>query len=147
VTGFAQDDTGVNIDIADGQRLRADYLVGCDGGRSLIRKAAGIDFPGWDPTISCLIAEVEMAEQPKLGIRHDAIGIHAFGRLEYELRDGEVVFKDWGPIRVMVTERHIGHPGEPTPRELSEALCWPATPHTCISRWADRASTSVCRMR
>jgi 2-polyprenyl-6-methoxyphenol hydroxylase-like FAD-dependent oxidoreductase len=122
VTGFAQDDTGVNIDIADGQRLRADYLVGCDGGRSLIRKAAGIDFPGWDPTISCLIAEVEMAEQPKLGIRHDAIGIHAFGRLEYELRDGEVVFKDWGPIRVMVTERHIGHPGEPTPRELSEAL-------------------------
>jgi 2-polyprenyl-6-methoxyphenol hydroxylase-like FAD-dependent oxidoreductase len=122
VTGFAQDDTGVDIDLADGQRLRAHYLVGCDGGRSLIRKTAGIDFPGWDPTISCLIAEVEMAEQPQLGIRHDAIGVHAFGRTEYEVRDGEVIFKDRGPIRVMVTERQIGRTSEPTPRELSEAL-------------------------
>ena len=122
VAGFAQDDTGVDIDLADGQRLRADYLVGCDGGRSLIRKAAGIDFPGWDPTISCLIAEVEMAEQPKLGIRYDAIGAHAFGRLEYELRDGEVVFKDDGPIRVMVTEQQIGQSSEPTLRDLSDAL-------------------------
>jgi 2-polyprenyl-6-methoxyphenol hydroxylase-like FAD-dependent oxidoreductase len=40
--------------------------VGCDGGRSLIRKAAGIEFPGWDPTTSSLIAEVEMAEKPEL---------------------------------------------------------------------------------
>ncbi len=45
VTGFAQDDTGVDVALADGQSLRADYLVGCDGGRSLIRKAAGIEFP------------------------------------------------------------------------------------------------------
>src|SRR5437667_3476754 len=42
VTGFAQDDTGVNVELSDGQSLRAEYLVGCDGGRSLIRKAAGI---------------------------------------------------------------------------------------------------------
>src|SRR6266511_2128470 len=60
VTGFAQDDTGVDAELADGQSLRAQYLVGCDGGRSLIRKAAGIEFPGWDPTTSALIAEVEM---------------------------------------------------------------------------------------
>jgi 3-(3-hydroxy-phenyl)propionate hydroxylase len=40
-TGFAQDDTGVDVQLSDGQSLRADYLVGCDGGRSLIRKAAG----------------------------------------------------------------------------------------------------------
>src|SRR5215216_6326223 len=46
VTGFAQNDTGVDVALADGQSLRADYLVGCDGGRSLIRKAAGIAFPG-----------------------------------------------------------------------------------------------------
>src|SRR5262245_14359310 len=51
VTGFAQDDTGVDIDFADGQRVRTRYLAGCDGGRSLIRKAAGIEFAGWDPTI------------------------------------------------------------------------------------------------
>jgi 3-(3-hydroxy-phenyl)propionate hydroxylase len=64
VTGFAQDDTGVDVEVSDGQSLRAEYLVGCDGGRSLIRRAAGIEFPGWDPTTSCLIAEVEMAEEP-----------------------------------------------------------------------------------
>ena len=62
VTGFAQDDTGVDFEVSDGQSLRAEYLVGCDGGRSLIRKAAVIEFPGWDPSTSCLIAEVEMAE-------------------------------------------------------------------------------------
>ena len=108
VTGFAQDDTGVDVELSDGQSLRAEYLVGCDGGRSLIRKAAGIEFPGWDPTTSSLIAEVEMAEEPELGIRRDALGIHAFGRVEYEIRDGEVVYTDEGPVRVMVTEQHVG---------------------------------------
>src|SRR5580692_6425312 len=67
VTGFAQDDTCVDIALSDGQSLQAEYLVGCDGGRSLIRKAAGIEFPGWDPTISHLIAEVEMSHEPKWG--------------------------------------------------------------------------------
>ena len=62
VTGFAQDDTGVDVELSGGNSLRAEYLVGCDGGRSLIRKAAGIEFPGWDPTTSWLIAEVEMSE-------------------------------------------------------------------------------------
>ena len=46
VTGFAQDDTGVDVELSDGTSLRAEYLVGCDGGRSLVRKAAGIDFVG-----------------------------------------------------------------------------------------------------
>src|SRR5215207_10060681 len=50
VTGFAQDDTGVDVELSDGRALRARYLVGCDGGRSLVRKAAGIEFPGWDAT-------------------------------------------------------------------------------------------------
>src|SRR2546421_4057385 len=94
VTGFAQDDTGVDVELSDGQSLRAEYLVGCDGGRSLVRKTAGIEFPGWDPTTSSLIAEVEMAEKPELGIRHDALGVHALGRVEYEIRDGEVVYAD-----------------------------------------------------
>src|SRR5919201_770801 len=86
VTGFAQDDTGVDVELSDGPSLRADYLVGCDGGRSLIRKAVGSEFPGWDPTTSHLIAEVELAEEPELGVRRDALGIHAFGREEYEIR-------------------------------------------------------------
>jgi 2-polyprenyl-6-methoxyphenol hydroxylase-like FAD-dependent oxidoreductase len=122
VTGFAQDDTGVGVDLSGERSLRAQYLVGCDGGRSGIRKAAGIDFPGWDPTKSNLIAEVEMAEEPELGIRHDAIGIHGLSRLDYEIRDGQVVYGAGGPVRVMVTERQLGPASEPTLRDLSEAL-------------------------
>ncbi len=122
VTGFTQDNTGVDIELSDGQSLRAEYLVGCDGGRSLVRKTAGIEFPGWDPTTSSLIAEVEMAEKPELGTHRSAFGIHAFGRVEYEIRDGKVVYMDRGPIRVMVTEEHVGPATEPTLRDLSEAL-------------------------
>ena len=122
-TGFAQDDTGVDVRLSDGRSLRAQYLVGCDGGRSLIRKTAGIEFPGWDPTVSNLLAEVEMAEPPaEWGVRHDARGIHGLGRVEYEIRDGKVIYKDSGPVRVMVTEEHVGAKTEPTLRDLSEAL-------------------------
>src|SRR5689334_21828899 len=79
VTGFAQDETGVDVALADGRSLRAQYLVGCDGGRSLIRKMAGIDFPGWDPTTSWLIAEAELSEEPKWGFHDDIVGRHAIG--------------------------------------------------------------------
>jgi 2-polyprenyl-6-methoxyphenol hydroxylase-like FAD-dependent oxidoreductase len=122
VTGFAQNDTGVDVELSDGHSLRAGYLVGCDGGRSLVRKAAGIEFPGWDPSTSALIAEVEVGEEPELGIRRDDNGIHGFGRVEYEIRDGEMVYPDSGPVRVMVTEQHVGATSEPTLRDLSEAL-------------------------
>ena len=122
VTGFAQDDTGVDVELSDGQSLRAAYLVGCDGGRSVVRKGAGIEFPGWDPTTSALIAEVEMAEEPELGTRQDARGIHGLGRVEYEIRDGEIVWADEGTVRVMVTDQQVGATGEPTLRDLSEAV-------------------------
>ena len=111
VTGFAQDDTGVDVELSDGRSLRAQYLVGCDGGASVIRKTAGIEFPGWDPTKSNLIAEVEMTEEPPRGIRHDATGVHGLHRLE----DGRTV-------RVIVTEQQLGPSSEPTLRDLSEAL-------------------------
>jgi 2-polyprenyl-6-methoxyphenol hydroxylase-like FAD-dependent oxidoreductase len=122
VTGFTQHDAGVDIQISDGQSLRAQYLVGCDGGRSLVRKTAGIEFPGWDPTTSSLIAEVEMAAAPPMGTHRTAQGVHAFGRREYEIRDGKVVFKEEGPIAVMVQEQHVGAVGEPTLSDLSAAL-------------------------
>jgi 2-polyprenyl-6-methoxyphenol hydroxylase-like FAD-dependent oxidoreductase len=143
VTGFAQDDTGVDVELADGESPRAQYLVGCDGGRSMIRKAAGIEFPGWDATRSNLIAEVEMTEEPELGTRHDAVGVHGLGRLEYEIVDGEVVYADGGPVRVLVTEQEVGHGSEPTPRDLSEALItvygtdFGAHSPTWISRFTD----------
>jgi 2-polyprenyl-6-methoxyphenol hydroxylase-like FAD-dependent oxidoreductase len=122
VTGFAQDDAGVDVELSDGQSLRAAYLVGCDGGRSLVRKAAGIEFPGWDPTTSALLAEVEMAEEPELGMRRNAFGIHSLGKVEYDIRDGEVVYGAGGTVRVMVTEPHVGSTSEPTLRDLSDGL-------------------------
>jgi 2-polyprenyl-6-methoxyphenol hydroxylase-like FAD-dependent oxidoreductase len=111
VTGFAQDDAGVDVELSDGQSLRADFLAGCDGGRSLIRKAAGIEFPGWGPSVSSLIAEVEMSEEPEWGIHYDGKGTQALGRLA----DGK-------RVRVVVSERHAGQTGEPTLRDLSRAL-------------------------
>jgi 2-polyprenyl-6-methoxyphenol hydroxylase-like FAD-dependent oxidoreductase len=121
VTGLAQDDAGVDVELSDGESLRAGYLVGCDGGRSLVRKAAGIDFPGWDPTTSSLIAQVEMTEEPELGIRRTPSGTHALGKVEYEIEDGEVVYKPGGTVGVMLTESHVGT-SEPTLRDLSEGL-------------------------
>ena len=111
VTGFAQDDTGVDVSLSDGQSLRAEYLVGCDGGRSLIRKAAGIEFPGWDATTSWLIAEVEMAQEPPWGFHQDAIGIHAIGKVE-----------NGASARVVLTEPQLQLDSEPTLRDVSEAL-------------------------
>jgi 2-polyprenyl-6-methoxyphenol hydroxylase-like FAD-dependent oxidoreductase len=121
VTGFAQDDTGVDVELSDGRSLRAQYLVGCDGGRSLVRKAAGIEFQGWDPTTSSLLAEVEMTEAPPLGIRRTSSGVNALGKVEYEIKDGEVVYGEGGPVGVMLTEAQVGT-SEPTLRDLSEGL-------------------------
>jgi 2-polyprenyl-6-methoxyphenol hydroxylase-like FAD-dependent oxidoreductase len=111
VTGFAQDDTGVDVELSDGGSLRAHYLVGCDGGRSLIRKKAGIDFPGWDPSVSYLIAEVEMTGEPELGIRHTEKGINGLGRME----DGK-------RVRVVLSEQHVREGDEPSLSDLREAL-------------------------
>jgi 2-polyprenyl-6-methoxyphenol hydroxylase-like FAD-dependent oxidoreductase len=121
VTGFTQDDTGVDIAVSDGQSLRAQYLVGCDGGRRVVRKAAGIEFPGWDATTSSLLAQVEMTEEPETGIRRTPTGTHAIGKVEYEIKDGKVVYAKGGTVGVMLTEPQIGT-SEPTLRDLSEGL-------------------------
>jgi 3-(3-hydroxy-phenyl)propionate hydroxylase len=111
VVGFAQDDSGVDVELSGDTSLRAEYLVGCDGGRSLIRRAAGIDFRGFDPSTSWMIAEVEMDEEPEFGFRRDSAGQHAIGRRQ----EGE-------PIRVVLTERTVDHTGDPDMDELREAL-------------------------
>src|ERR1700738_1102994 len=100
---MAQDDTGVDIELSDGQALRADYLVGCDGGRSVIRKAADIKFPGWDPTRRWLIAEGAMYEEPELGLREG----------------GGIGRSDRGSVRVALPEQHLEHTSEPTLQDLS----------------------------
>ena len=143
VTGFSQDETGVDVALGDGRSIRARYLVGCDGGRSLIRKAAGIEFPGSDPTTSNLIAQVEMTEAPPLGIHRTALGIHSFGRTEYQIVDGKIVYADKGPVGVLVTEQHLGATTEPGLSELREALIaacgtdYGAHSPTWISRFTD----------
>ncbi len=111
VVGFAQDDTGVDVEVSGDTSIRGEYLVGCDGGRSLIRKAAGIDFAGLDPSTSWMIAQVEMDEEPEIGMRPEGGGIGPVNR------EG-----GGGPFGVVLRERHLGHAGEPSMGELSEAL-------------------------
>jgi len=110
VTGFAQDEGGVDVELSDGRHVRGRFLVGCDGGRSVIRRAAGIEFPGWDPSVSSLIAEVEMREEPQLGMRHDENGTQAMGRLE----DGRV--------GLVISEPYAGQRSDPTLADLRRAL-------------------------
>ena len=111
VEGFIVDDHGVDIQVTGDKRLRASYLVGCDGGRSLVRKTAGIDFAGLDPTTSWMIAEVTMDQEPELGFRHDGLGTHALARAA----DGD-------PVRVLLTEREVGHSTPPDLDDLRDAL-------------------------
>ena len=138
VTGFTQDGTGVDVALSDGTSIRADYLVGCDGGRSVVRKAAGIEFAGWEPSTSWLNAEVEMAEKPEFGLRPGG----GIGPAEGGDR-----------IRVVLTEREVEHSGEPTLEDVREALI--ATDgtdygvHTLIwsSRFTDNTRQAVAYRR
>jgi 3-(3-hydroxy-phenyl)propionate hydroxylase len=122
ITGFVQRDAGVDVALGDGESLRAQYLVGCDGGRSLVRKTAGIDFPGWDATTSNILAEAEMTEKPPYGVHRSAAGMYAFGREEYEIKGSEIIYKEVGPIGVMVTEPNANATTEPTLQDLKELL-------------------------
>lgn len=111
MVGLTQQDLGVEARLSDGSVLRADYLVGCDGGRSLARKAIGVAFPGSEPTISNLIAEVQLSGTPDWGLRHDAMGVHALSPLE-----------DGSGAGVLVTERQTGRTGDPSLNDLKEAM-------------------------
>lgn len=109
-TGFVEDDAGVCVELSDGQTLRAQYLVGCDGGRSRVRKRAGIDFVGWDASVSYLIAEVEMAGAPPFGVNRDGKGVYALGPAE------------GGRVAVVLREETLGRSAPPTLDELRAAL-------------------------
>jgi 3-(3-hydroxy-phenyl)propionate hydroxylase len=112
VTGLAQDDDCVDVELSDGAALRAAYLVGCDGGRSLVRKAAGIEFPGLPASTSWMIAECEMDDAPESGFHRDAQGRqHALGRRDP--RD---------PVRAVLVEDEVDHDGEPTLEDLRALL-------------------------
>jgi 2-polyprenyl-6-methoxyphenol hydroxylase-like FAD-dependent oxidoreductase len=134
VTGFAQDDTGIDVALSDGASLRAKYLIGCDGGHSLVRKQAGIDFPGWDASTSYLIAEVEMTEEPAWGVRRGEKGVNALRKLEDGRRVGAVL-----------VEPCVGKADEPTLDDVRDALVavygtdFGARNPTWLSRFTDMA--------
>jgi 3-(3-hydroxy-phenyl)propionate hydroxylase len=111
VTTFAQDGTGIDVALSDGSSMRAQYLVGCDGGRSVVRKTAGIDFPGWAPSVSYLIAECDMADEPAVGARPGEKGINALGKME----DGQ-------RVRLVLIESQLMEGDSPTLDELRAAL-------------------------
>jgi 3-(3-hydroxy-phenyl)propionate hydroxylase len=142
VVGFARDDTSVDVEVSGHKSLRAEYLVGCDGGRSLIRKAAGIDFVGLDARTSWMIAEVEMDEAPVVGMRPEGGGIGPVNPL-----DGG------GPFRVVLTERHAEHTRDPDMNELREVLVaaygtdFGLRSANWISRFTDMARQAVSYRR
>ncbi|MCU1482723.1 MAG: hypothetical protein JWQ19_3509 [Subtercola sp.] len=163
VTAVEPDDTGVTVRVAGGHpyaeatdaetavgsvneaaqtagehTLRAQYVVGCDGGRSLVRKAAGIAFEGWDATVSNLVAEVEYTIEPEWGMRKDKDGggSNGIGPIE----NGSSI------IRVVVTESELNQgASDPTLADLSEAMVavWGTDfgvhSPTWISRFTDAA--------
>jgi 3-(3-hydroxy-phenyl)propionate hydroxylase len=132
LVGVAQDEQGVDVDVSDGASLRAQYVVGCDGGRSVVRKTAGIDFPGWDATASWMIAELEMDDEPETGARPEGGGIGPVNRVE-----------GGGPYRVALRETGVGTGDEPTLEDLRELLVgiygtdFGAHSPTWISRFTD----------
>jgi 2-polyprenyl-6-methoxyphenol hydroxylase-like FAD-dependent oxidoreductase len=138
VLGFSQDHRGVHVELSGDTSIRAQYLVGCDGGRSMVRKAAGIDFAGMDPSTSWLIAEVEMEEEPEIGMRREGGGIGPVNRQEGE-----------GPYGVVLPEDDVDHASEPTMQDLSEALVaaygtdYGAHSPTWISRFTDMSRQAV----
>ncbi|MET0411807.1 MAG: FAD-dependent monooxygenase [Polyangiaceae bacterium] len=111
LTSFEQDDAGVAVELSEGQAVRAKYLVGCDGGRSSIRKRAGIGFPGWDASTSYLIAEGEWNEEPAWGMRRSEKGFCALAKPEDPRR-----------LRLVISEQQLRTDDEPTLDDVREAL-------------------------
>ena len=111
VVGFAQDADGVDVQISDGTTVRARYLVGCDGGRSIVRKLAGIDFVGLDASTSWMIAEATMDQKPETGFVHNEFGSHALNSTRPD-----------GVVGVVLTEREVDHDREPTLEDLRALL-------------------------
>ena len=134
VAGHVQDADGVDVDLSDGRTLRCRYLVGCDGGRSTVRKAAGIDFVGTDASTTWMIAEVEMDGRPEFGIRYDPAGIQAIGPAD-----------DGTSVRVVLVDRNHESGDAPTLQELRDLLVgvydtdFGLRDATWISRFSDMA--------
>ncbi|MBL8680441.1 MAG: FAD-dependent monooxygenase [Myxococcales bacterium] len=99
VQDFVDRGDEVEVALSDGRRCAARYLVGCDGGRSFVRKRAGVDFVGTDPQTSFALAEVEFGREPRWGLGYGPFGVRAIGPMGEPRR-----------ARVVLTERYEGQP-------------------------------------
>lgn len=113
VAGFTAEDDGVTVELDDGRTVRGDWLVGADGGRSVVRKLAGFEFPGVDPEVTARQFVVDMIGHEKL-------------RAGWNRTDGGVYLHGPYPGRVVTVE--LDGPPEDreapiTPAEL-EATLW-----------------------
>jgi len=81
LTGLEQDTDGVRVQLLDGRSVESRWLVGADGGRSVVRKAVGFAFPGTDPQITGrqAIVEMEGAEGLLSGWNATATGVYVHG--------------------------------------------------------------------
>ncbi len=111
VVGCSQDDDGVDVAVSDGTTLRAGYLVGCDGGRSVVRRATGIDFVGVEASTSWMIAEAQMDHRPEFGVRYDDAGVQALGPAS-----------DGTSVRIVLVDPDVAHDRDPTVDELRQRL-------------------------
>ncbi|HEU5484314.1 MAG TPA: rifampin monooxygenase [Microlunatus sp.] len=117
VTGLDQDDEGVTAELSDGTRLRARWLVGCDGGRSTVRKALGVGFSGEPATTEWLLGEVEMTTRAEeiaavvAKVRETNLGFGAGP-------GGDGAFRVVAPALDVAGERGVA----PTLDELKEAM-------------------------
>ncbi len=110
VVGVDSEDEAVTVLLASGEALRARYVVGADGGRSVVRREAGIAFAGPDATRSSLLAEVQVSEALPENGKIDERGVHGL----YPMGENRV--------RVVVTEAELGPITQPTLDDLRREL-------------------------
>lgn len=138
VVDFRQDEEGVEAQLGDGTHLRSAYLVGCDGARSAIRKQGGIEFAGWEPSKSWLIAEARWREEPRWGIADDAHGTYALGKMEEPDR-----------VRIVLVEHALNRGDQPRLEEVKALLVevygtdFGIHDPTWISRFTDQCRQAV----
>ncbi|CAK7283502.1 Rifampicin monooxygenase [Streptomyces misionensis JCM 4497] len=117
LTGLSQDADGVSAELADGTRLRARYLVGCDGGRSTVRKLLGIGFPGEPSRVDTLLGEMRLTASPEevaavvADVRRTQL---RFGAMPI----GEGVYRVVVPAEGVAEDRSV----PPTPEEVRRQL-------------------------
>jgi len=119
LVGLSQDEEGVTVELADGTQLRSRYLVGCDGGRSTVRKLLGVGFPGEPSRNDTLLVEVELADPP------EAVAEVVAEVRRTEKRFGAIPLKDQdGVYRVIVPAAGVveDRAAAPTLDELRQQL-------------------------